>query len=171
MQVLPLRRIPINATTRVLIAELDSHQAARPTGDADWVKFFGLRGKTYYIYTDTRNKGAGAQPNTEAGADTVIYLADRDGVSIIDFNDDLGRDGTSQGLNDQTAPSLDSALRFEPSADGFYYLQVKNVGDIGNQFIRYDLILTQCAPGRDDCGRARSTVNTAPTAAPKVFTP
>lgn len=29
--------IPINATTRVLIAELDSHQAARPTGDADYL--------------------------------------------------------------------------------------------------------------------------------------
>ncbi|MBK9940189.1 MAG: PPC domain-containing protein [Kouleothrix sp.] len=132
-----------------------------PTGDADWVKFFGLRGKTYYIYTDTRNKGAGAQPNTEAGADTVIYLADRDGVSIIDFNDDLGRDGTSQGLNDQTAPSLDSALRFEPSADGFYYLQVKNVGDIGNQFIKYNLTLKLCLPGQE-C-RRDSTAPTQPT--------
>lgn len=120
-----------------------------PTGDADWVKFFGLAGKTYYIYTDTRNKGAGAQPNTEAGADTVMYLADRDGVSIIDFNDDLGRDGESQGLNDGTAPSLDSAIRFQPTADGFYYVQVKNVGDIGNQFIKYNLTLKLCLPGQE----------------------
>jgi len=101
-----------------------------PTGDADWVKFFALRGKVYYIYTDTRlypNKtdANGNPPDTptEAGADTVIYLADRDGVSIIDFNDDI------EG-------SLDSQIRFTPPADGFYYLQVKNVGDIGNQFIK-----------------------------------
>ena len=120
-----------------------------PTGDADWVKFFGLAGKTYYIYTDTRNKGAGAQPGTEAGGDTVMYLADRDGVSIIDFNDDIGRDGASQALNDGTAPSLDSAIRFVPSADGFYYVQVKNVGDIGNQFIKYNLTLKLCLPGQE----------------------
>jgi hypothetical protein len=120
-----------------------------PTGDADWVKFFGLAGKTYFIYTDTRNKGAGAQPGTEAGADTVMYLADRDGVSIIDFNDDLGRDAESQALNDGTAPSLDSAIRFVPSADGFYYAQVKNVGDIGNQFIKYNITLKLCLPGQE----------------------
>jgi hypothetical protein len=113
-----------------------------PTGDADWVKFFGLRGKTYYIYTDTRKYANNPDINnqTEAGADTVIYLADRDGVSIIDFNDDI------QG-------SLDSELRFTPSADGFYYLQVKNVGDIGNQFIKYDLTLKLCVPGQE-CGRS-----------------
>jgi len=146
-----------------------------PTGDADWVKFFGLRGKTYYIYTDTRNKGSGAQPNTEAGADTVIYLADRDGVSIIDFNDDLGRDGTSQRLNDQTAPSLDSAIRFEPSADGFYYLQVKNVGDIGNQFIKYNLTLKLCLPGqecrRDNVAPTQPTSGATPTTGTTTPTP
>ncbi len=127
-----------------------------PTGDADWVKFFGLRGKTYYIYTDTRNKGAGAQNGTEAGADTVIYLADRDGVSIIDFNDDI------QG-------SLDSELRFTPTADGFYYLQVKNVGDIGNQFIKYDLTLLLCVPGQE-CGRAPAAPAATPFATPSSTT-
>jgi len=113
-----------------------------PTGDADWVKFFGLRGKTYYINTDTRpyKNNPDINNQTEAGADTVIYLADRDGVSIIDFNDDI-------------PGSLDSELRFTPSADGFYYLQIKNVGDIGNQFIKYDLTLKLCVPG-EECGRS-----------------
>ncbi len=137
-----------------------------PTGDADWVKFFGLAGKTYYIYTDTRNKGAGAQPGTEAGADTVMYLADRDGVSIIDFNDDIGRDGESQALNDGTAPSLDSAIRFVPSADGFYYAQVKNVGDIGNQFIKYNITLKLCLPGQEcrrDAVAASQPTSSIPT--------
>lgn len=145
--------------------EIQRDHVLCPTGDADWVKFFGLKGKTYYIYTDTRTKGAGAQSNTEAGADTVIYLADRDGVSIIDYNDDIGRDQESKDLGDQTAPSLDSAIRFEPSADGFYYLQVKNVGDIGNQFIKYDLTLKLCLPGQE-CRRDSVATAPQPTFAP-----
>jgi hypothetical protein len=133
-----------------------------PDGDADWVKFFGKAGKTYYIYTDTRpyrnNPAANpANSETQAGADTVMYLADRDGASIIDFNDDIETADSS---------SLDSQIRFVPRVDGFYFVQIKNTGDIGNQFIRYDLVLTQCAPGKDDCGRARTTVNVVPTPQP-----
>ena len=123
-----------------------------PTGDADWVKFFALRGKTYFLFTDTRPYQNSPQINdrTEAGADTVIYLADRDGVSILDFNDDI------EG-------SLDSQIRFTPPADGFYYLQVKNVGDIGNQFIEYDLTLTLCVAGGENCGRSPIVPVIAPT--------
>jgi hypothetical protein len=136
-----------------------------PTGDADWVKFFALRGKIYYIYTDTRlypNRadinGNPPDTTTEAGADTVIYLADRDGVSILDFNDDI------EG-------SLDSQIRFTPSADGFYYLQIKNVGDIGNQFIKYDLTLQLCFPNQE-CGRSPIAPVLAPTASiPSGSTP
>ena len=143
-----------------------------PTGDSDWVKFFGKTGKTYYIYTDTRpyRNNPSANPSnadTEAGADTVIFLADRDGVSIIDFNDDI---------ESPEGSSTDSQVRFVPRADGFYFAQVKNTGDIGNQFIRYDLVLTQCVPGRDNCGRASNPVAVAPTApaitqTPIVFNP
>jgi hypothetical protein len=129
-----------------------------PTGDADWVKFFALRGKIYYIYTDTRlypnkadSNGNPPDTTTEAGADTVIYLADRDGVSILDFNDDI--DG-----------SLDSQIRFTPPADGFYYLQIKNVGDIGNQFITYDLTLQLCVPNQE-CGRSPIAQVVQPTVA------
>lgn len=133
-----------------------------PTGDADWVKFFGKTGKTYYIYTDTRpyaNKPS-ANPNnteTQAGADTVLYLADRDGVSIIAVNDDI--EGAS-------GSSLDSQIRFVPQVDGFYFAQVKNTGDIGNQFIKYDIVLTLCLPGRDDCGRAQTSSAPQPTSGP-----
>ncbi len=157
--------------------EIQPHRVLCPTGDADWVKFFALRGKTYFIYTDTRpyKNSPDINNQTEAGADTVIYLADRDGVSIIDFNDDLGRDGTSQRLNDQTAPSLDSAIRFEPSADGFYYLQVKNVGDIGNQFIKYNLTLKLCLPGqecrRDNVAPTQPTSGATPTTGTTTPTP
>jgi hypothetical protein len=124
--------------------ELQQRHVLCPTGDADWVRFFGLRGKTYFIYTDTRPYRNNPQTNgdTEAGADTVIYLADRDGVSIIDFNDDI-----------EGGSTLDSQLKFVPSTDGFYYAQIKNVGDIGNQYIEYDLTLTLCVSGSEECGR------------------
>lgn len=132
-----------------------------PRGDADWIRFFGSAGKTYYLYTDTRPYANKPDINsqTEAGADTVLYLADRDGVSIIDFNDDI-----------QGGGSLDSELRFTPTVDGFYYAQVKNVGDIGNQFIHYDLVLKLCVPNQE-CGRSPVTGSgsgsdsSAPTAA------
>jgi hypothetical protein len=137
--------------------EIQTDHRLCPAGDADWVKFFGKAGKIYYMYTDTRpyvrdqigNRDPINAPS-EAGADTVLYLADRDGVSIIDFNDDI------EG-------SLDSELRFTPPADGFYYAQVKNVGDIGNQFIRYDFSLKLCVPNTE-CGR--SPVSTVPTTQP-----
>jgi hypothetical protein len=117
-----------------------------PTGDADWVTFFGKQDKRYFIYTDTR---AYFQENpvndtieVQAGADTVIVLTDRDGVSVLDVNDDIPGGET-----------LDSQIEFIPEVDGFYFLQVKNVGDIGNQFIRYDLTLELCVPGTTECGR------------------
>jgi hypothetical protein len=114
-----------------------------PTGDADWVTFFGKAGKRYILFTDTRRyRGDSINGETQAGADTVMVLTDRDGVSLIDFNDDIA------GGN-----SLDSQVEFIPSVDGFYFVQIKNVGDIGNQFIRYDLSLLLCLPGQTDCGR------------------
>src|SRR5262249_51192304 len=37
----------------------------------------------------------------------------------------------------------------KPPADGFYYAQVKNVGDIGAQQILYDLTLAVCVPQQE----------------------
>jgi hypothetical protein len=138
-----------------------------PVGDADWVRFFGKSGKTYFIFTDTRpytsvnpRPGGGPVNNpAEAGADTVLYLVDRDGVSPLDINDDI-----------PGGSSLDSQLEFTPSVDGFYYAQVKNVGDLGNQFIRYDLTLQLCIPGQTDCGRPNAPPE-APTLPPDAATP
>jgi hypothetical protein len=129
-----------------LLTSNEIHESRRlcPTGDADWVVFFAKQGKRYVIYTDTRRYTGSNIVNgvTLAGADTVLVLADRNGVSLLDVNDDMPGGGT-----------LDSQIDFTPSADGFYFIQVKNVGDIGNQFIRYDLALLLCTPGQTDCGR------------------
>jgi hypothetical protein len=125
--------------------ELQEDRRLCPAGDADWVTFFGKAGKRYIIYTDTRRYRGRNTVNgeTQAGADTVMILTDRDGLSLLDFNDDI------PGGN-----SLDSQIEFSPDVDGFYFAQVKNTGDIGNQFVRYDLVLLLCLPGQTDCGRA-----------------
>jgi hypothetical protein len=118
-----------------------------PRGDADWVRFFGKAGKIYYIYTDTRPYKGTAPVNdpAEPGADTVMYLADRDGVTLLMMSDDI-------------PGSLDSQIRFSPSVDGHYFVQVKNTGDIGNQFIRYDLGLKLCVLNQTpECAREGST--------------
>lgn len=129
--------------TLITSNELQPAHVLCPVGDADWVKFFGKSGKTYYLYTDTRNYKNENNLNgeTEAGADTTMYLFDRDGVSLLQSNDDIEGGG-----------SLDSEIRFAPTVDGFYYAQVKNIGDIGNQFIEYDLALKLCVPVTE-CGR------------------
>lgn len=125
--------------------EIQEDRRLCPAGDADWVTFFGKAGKRYIIYTDSRRYRGRNVVNgeTQAGADTVMILTDRDGVSLIDFNDDI-----------PGGSSLDSQIEFTPDVDGFYFVQVKNTGDIGNQFIRYDLVLLLCLPGQTDCGRA-----------------
>jgi hypothetical protein len=98
------------------VREVQPNHRLCPSGDADWVRFFAKAGGRYALYTDSRAR---------AGVDTVMVLTDRDGVSILDFNDDSGN-------------TLDSRIEFSPQVDGFYFAQVKNVGDLGNQFIAYD---------------------------------
>lgn len=100
----------------IVVGEVHPDHRLCPRGDADWVKFFGKAGKVYSIFTS----------ELSVGADTVMVLADRDGTTIIDFNDDY-------------ESGLDSRIDFAPFVDGFYFVQVKNVGDVGNQFIDYTL--------------------------------
>ena len=125
--------------------EIQEDHKLCPAGDADWVRFFGKAGKRYITYTDTRRYRGRNTVNgeTQAGADTTMVLTDRDGVTLLDANDDIPGGST-----------LDSQIEFIPDVDGFYFIQVKNNGDIGNQFIRYDLVLLLCVPGQTDCGRA-----------------
>jgi hypothetical protein len=103
-----------------------------PIGDSDWVKFFALAepGYTYVISTSTKAYG-----NPEPGADTMLYLFGRDGGTLI-------------GSNNNISGSLDSLIAFVPTVSGFYYAQVKNVSDIGTQFIKYDLTLSVCLPNQ-----------------------
>ncbi len=130
----------------IVYNEIQRNRSLCPTGDADWVKFFAKAGKRYYLYTDTGPYGQKDINDSQSGADTILVLTDRDGVSILDFNDDIPGGDT-----------LDSEIEFVPEVDGFYYAQIKNIGDIGNQFIRYDLVLGVCV-GEDACGRSISTV-------------
>lgn len=125
--------------------EIQEERRLCPSGDADWVSFFAKTGKRYIIYTDTRRYRGRNVVNgeTQAGADTTIILTDRDGVTLLDANDDIPGGST-----------LDSQIEFTPDVDGFYFVQVKNIGDIGGQFIRYDIVLLLCVPGQTDCGRA-----------------
>ncbi len=124
--------------------EIQENRSLCPTGDADWITFFAKKGKRYLIYTDTRRYRGRNTVNgeTQAGADTVLVLTDRDGVSLLDVNDDISGEST-----------LDSLIEFTPEVDGFYFAQIKNIGEIGNQFIRYDLVLLLCLSGQPDCGR------------------
>ncbi|GIV97854.1 MAG: hypothetical protein KatS3mg057_2511 [Herpetosiphonaceae bacterium] len=108
----------------MVVGEIQPDHRLCPTGDADWIKFFGKAGKTYTLVTS----------ELTVGADTVMVLADRDGVSIIDFNDDFNN-------------TLASRIVFTPSVDGFYYVQVKNIGDVGSQFIGYTLSLSVSVGG------------------------
>jgi len=132
--------------------EIQEEHRLCPSGDADWVMFFGKAGKRYIIFTDTRRYVGTNKVNgqAQAGADTVMVLTDRDGMSLLDVNDDIAGGST-----------LDSQVEFTPEVDGFYFVQIKNVGDIGNQFIRYDLTLMLCLPGQTSCGRGDATT-TAP---------
>jgi hypothetical protein len=123
-----------------------------PSGDADWVKFFAKQGSIYYIYTDTSPYGGDYINGVLPGADTSIALFDRDGVTVLSTNDDL----------DDT--TFDSQIVFTSiPVSGYYFIQVKNNGDIGQPTIKYDVVVEQCAPSMS-CGRGNSVI--APTATP-----
>ncbi|HEY0734863.1 MAG TPA: hypothetical protein VGD69_08130, partial [Herpetosiphonaceae bacterium] len=91
----------------VVIREIQPNHRFCPSGDADWVRFFAKTGQRYTLRVDSQSR---------PGADPVMVLVDRDGATILDFNDDSG--GT-----------LDPRIEFQPIVDGFYFAQLKNVGD------------------------------------------
>lgn len=101
----------------MVVRETQPNHRFCPAGDADWVRFFAKASERYVLRTDSKGR---------AGADPVLILVDRDGATILDLNDD-------------NAGTLDARIEFQVPVDGYYYAQVKNVGDVGNQFIAYDL--------------------------------
>ncbi|MBA3947619.1 MAG: PPC domain-containing protein, partial [Herpetosiphonaceae bacterium] len=122
------------------IREVEKNNKLCPSGDADWTKMFMKVVATYRIRTDSHSL---------PGADPVMVLADRDGTTILDFNDDSNN-------------TLDAQIDFSPPVDGFYYVQVKNVGDIGNQFISYDLYFEQLNVSGGTSPTVGATATTAP---------
>ena len=106
----------------ILIGTTQRHLIC-PATDADWVKFYARAGKVYTIRT----------ANLGPGLDTYMYLFDSNGTTVLAQNDD-GGDGVT------------SRIDFYPLRDDFYYIQVKNAGDIGGPLQSYDLILV-VAPG------------------------
>ncbi|HST05085.1 MAG TPA: pre-peptidase C-terminal domain-containing protein, partial [Chloroflexia bacterium] len=96
-----------------------------PEGDADWVRFYARAGKEYTIST----------ANLGIGLDTYMWLFDSDGQTILAYNDDGGN-------------GVASRIDFFPSVDSYYYVQVKNAGDLGLPSMTYDLslIVTPGAP-------------------------
>ncbi|HET6314016.1 MAG TPA: pre-peptidase C-terminal domain-containing protein [Chloroflexia bacterium] len=102
-----------------LIGSSQSHIIC-PATDADWVRFYARAGKVYTIRTT----------NLGIGLDTYMFLFDSNASSILAENDD-GGDG-----------SVASRIDFYPLRDDYYYVQVKNAGDIGGPQQTYDLSLS-----------------------------
>ncbi len=126
----------------MVIREVQPNHKFCPTGDADWVRVFMKVGAGYVLRTDSHSL---------PGADPVLVLVDRDGISILDIQDDTGN-------------TLDARIEFSPPVDGYYYVQAKNVGDVGNQFIAYDLFFEQ--PGISNGATPTPTVNAVSTVTP-----
>ena len=91
-----------------------------PEGDADWVSFYALGGKSYSLTTS----------NLSVGTDTLITVfSGPDAETIIAQDDDGGG-------------ALASRADFVAPFDGVYYAQLKNAGDIGGPGQTYVLAFT-----------------------------
>lgn len=115
----------VPATAKLIyIGQTQSHSIC-PDGDADWVRFFGRAGKEYTIST----------ANLGIGLDTYMWLFDSDGETILAYNDDGGN-------------GVSSRIDFFPAVDAYYYVQVKNAGDLALPQMTYDLslVVTPGAP-------------------------
>ncbi len=106
-------------TARIILIGSTQHHSICPAGDADWVRFYARAGKVYTIRTS----------NLGVGLDTYMYIFDSDAKTILAQNDD-GGDGVA------------SRIDFYPLRDDWYFVQVKNAGDIGGPEQVYDLSLS-----------------------------
>jgi hypothetical protein len=76
-----------------------------PAGDADWIKFQGTSGLNYVIETS----------NLIGNTDTIIYLYDTDGETLLDYNDDY--------------EGLASRITLACTHDGTYYVRVNELSE------------------------------------------
>jgi hypothetical protein len=137
----------------ILINDVPQRRSFCPGGDADWIKFFAGRGKAYTI--QTFNLPSGPAP----GVDPYTYLFDSDGETVMAQNDDGG-----EGVN--------SRIDFFPVRDDYYYVQVKNKGDIGGGAQQYDIRITVLPGAPLPPGTTAPIVTpTAPQPVPPQATP
>ncbi|MEO6457090.1 MAG: pre-peptidase C-terminal domain-containing protein [Chloroflexia bacterium] len=110
-------------TARAILIGATQRHSICPAVDADWVRFYARAGKVYTVRTS----------NLGIGLDTYMYIFDTDGRGILAQNDDGGE-------------GVASRIDFYPVRDDWYYVQVKNAGDIGGSDQTYELALI-VAPG------------------------
>lgn len=115
----------VPATANLIYIGQTQRHSICPAGDADWVRFYGRAGKEYTINTS----------NLGIGLDTYMWLFDSDGETILAYNDDGGN-------------GVASRIDFFPATDAYYYVQVKNAGDLALPQMTYDLslVVTPGAP-------------------------
>jgi hypothetical protein len=92
------------------------HHTFGAEDDNDWIAFVVTDDSVDYVIETFDLLG---------GADTVIYLVDSDGVTLLDWNDDAGPE------------ILESYLAFDPAHPGTYYVNIDN----------YDPAVAGCAVG------------------------
>lgn len=105
-------------TARAILIGATQRHSICPAVDADWVRFYARAGKVYTIRT----------ANLGIGLDTYMYIFDTDGRGILAQNDDGGE-------------GVASRIDFYPIRDDWYFVQVKNAGDIGGSDQTYELTL------------------------------
>lgn len=130
-------------TAKLLLIGTTQRHSICPTTDADWVRFYARAGKVYTIRTG----------NLGVGLDSYMYLFDSDGKTILAQNDD-GGDGVA------------SRIDFYPQRDDWYFVQVKNAGDIGGPDQTYELSLAVIPGSPQPPGTATSIIAPPVTGTP-----
>ena len=93
-------------------------------GDNDWAKFWAANGRSYVI--DTFNLGG--------FSDTLLFLYDTDGTTLIAYNDDYGG-------------GLGSRISWTAPADGYYYIRVRHYSSSAYGLVtNYDLKVNGTIP-------------------------
>ncbi|MFC2054206.1 M4 family metallopeptidase [Chloroflexota bacterium] len=93
-------------------------------GDNDWVKFWATNGRSYVI--ETFNLGG--------FCDTLLFLYDNNGTTLIAYNDDYGG-------------GLGSRISWTAPADGYYYIRVRHYSSSAYGLVtNYDLKVNGTLP-------------------------
>ncbi len=114
---------PSHANTITVNGSAQTHNFYA-AGDNDWVKFWGSNGRSYVI--ETFNLGG--------FCDTVLYLYDTNGTTLMVYNDDDGG-------------GMDSRISWTVPADGYYYIRVRHYSSSAYGLVtNYDLKVNGTIP-------------------------